>query len=1449
MAQSDDLKRFGINTGMNGDDAYEDVDKEGYYLSAKNLRNTGTKGNQLGYNTNLEDLLLLTGSLLPGINNVIGGGKFDTVGKVLGFRYNSAGNNQMILYDANKDTYTTIYTDLTNSAGQALLPLDPQNEVLAILINQTYVIFWAKNLEVGYFNLNTLVSGGYGTVLAEDFSLLKPPCLPPPTGTYGSDMGQPANYLYGLLPQFNAQYVNADFNYTAWSTWSKRIVPYQQNTPIGGADVTKNNYIIVSVNIGSIRTATLNIGCRFGLQIFSTIKSVDRAYIVALPHTSVDVSTEIYEAYNPTTNLYSFAFYNNNIAIPIDPNETDLAYDYIWPANSGALLNGNIAALGDWTTLYKRPATSINVAAIGYNPNIDIPANTNPDALRATGSNPGSSGSGAGDHRRIMSISIGGLPATGDNIITVMADIRDANNTQPHNYIVPSSQNGNLAAVVASLAAVLPSSSYVFNSGLGTYTITFIGDPYFGLVVYNIQLNYVGATVANSIPTILDNTNYQLALSYRDKGGRYFPLEADNTFLIATPSYAQVSGQAVEIAWKINTLAAPTGAVDYQWLITNPPVNKVLDTLATLLNYIGTWNAQTNTPTLAVNSGTVGDTYQVTTPSNPSDPTNYHNLGTGVQYDTGQYVTYNGQSWDVLQKDFGDLTSTGNIIAFSLNPLKLFNDQYAAEGVSTILSYDFAPGDRCTLHYYLTGTTKTFINNPCVNLSVLGYDAGTNIVKIEKSATFNIQGTLADKNTFLRLYSPALQGQTTSTVQSTTVWFEIGERFTITNGNHDVLSGNITDGGAYYKTRQFDDALNPYSEPPISVLATDLNYSDFYVSAFSSFGRPRTYSDVLENTEQKASIITSEPYILGSKINGLNRFYPERIYGEGPGQTSSSYDAIQIMEQRGQELVVIQGLDVFYIPVNEAYTVLNDELTGQSISSKLLNNGRYAAKQIGIGTAKESFWRRYDRMGFIDPYKSEPYEMTLSDIDPISGKMSKFFKSIIQPAYQAGKKLHQFYNDYYEEVVLAIQATGGILTVFPFDLVNWNPFDSYVIAPGDITATPNGSHSTASYDNTTGDATYTPTTNYVGNDAPTFTFNKPGGGTITKNSCLNWTASDTVVDLFAFMPLINQPLSTVIPSNTILVNGNTGPVAITITGGEMNINNTGWTSSPGIVNAGDTVQIRQTSSATLNTETDTVLSIGTPPTTGTFAVTTIEYGNVAIVNQPYQRNNCGAGESGTTVNVSIAANTYTSSISQADADLQATNVAQAIANSTGTCLVNSTLATLLVDYEVDTAADLCAYVKTTGLTESGLIVTSTLESPSGPLQLPGSVMPANCYVLSSDKLTSGSPAWRFGFNLAYFIAKYTGTLTSIVFEIRGRSASAALISGAYDARDISEGTFVRTGSTGATQIGVSGAVTVPGTFTSNIGNGANGTVGIGVGSPWATFTYDFTANTVSIVTY
>ena len=1260
--------------GMDTDSAAEFIAPNDWVL-AFNVRVTGTSQGEDGIASNPESNQLITQSLPAGINKGIGGGSFEDVGLVVFFRYNSAGNNQISVYNSVTKTEQVIFTDKTDSGGKVLLPLNPQNYVKAILVNEIYLLWVANGLEVGFTNMNTLMSGGYGTVLAEDLSLLKPQCLAPPTGTYGSDLGQPANYLYGNLPQFNVQYVNADFNYSAWSTWSKRIVPYQQNTPTFGADVTQNNYIIVSVNIGSIRATTINIACRFALQIFSIIKSVDRAYVVALPNTSVNVATQVYEAYDPATNLYSFAFYNNDVSFPIAPTETDLAYDYIWPTNALGLLNGNIAALSDLQVGYPRPATSVTIGAAGYNPNIGIPAGTYANPFKVISFFPGDSGSGAGDHRRRVSITLGGIPHTGDAVSYQLTDIRNAGAVIVSTpYVVPSGQDGNLVAVGSSFSETIPGSNY-YDNGDGTVTINFVTPSYYGLTSVPIKLFFSGALVANSIPGVLDNTVYQLALGYRDgPGGRFLPLETDNTFITPTPSYAQVFGQAIQITWKINTAAAPKNAYDYQWLITKPPVNALIDVLASVLNYKGTWDGHTNSPSLAVNVGTVGDVYQIAAPPLPTD-TPAVNLGNNGPYNTGDYLYYNGQSWAILPKAFGDLTGK-NILAFSLNSLNLYTSEYAQQGINTVLTYDFSPGDRCTLHYFipLTGAINTFtitpgsgytngtytnvslsggtgsgavatiivsggkvtsvqltntgtgytngdtltgtvtggtgwhlvinalsvvyFNNPCINMSVLGYDSGNYIVKVENSAALVYTGghleyngvQIDARNIFMRLYSPAPQNQTVSATLNGTVWYEIGERFTITNGVHDTLSGVITDGGVYYKTRQYDDALKPYSAIPVQVLATDFNYSDFYASAYASFGRPRSYYDELEKTERKAITITSQNYILGSKKNGLTRFYPADVYGEADGQTSSSFGAIQATWQRGDILVIIQELNIFYVPVNIAYQQLNAELTGVAISEKLLNNGRYETKGIGVGLAKEAFCHNENWAAIIDPNRSEPFEVTVGGVDSISGKMSKYFKQVFALAYSQGKKIVLFYNRYYDEVMCCIEAEGGILTLFPFDINTWDPFNHYVITGGDVSATPNGAHCTASYDASTGLVTYTPAANYIGGDVATFTFN-PGGGNITLNNCLAWTEGTSTVNPFNFIAQFGVPTGTVIYSNTILIGGINMPVAISIVGGRYSINGGAFTSSPGTTVNGDLIQVNQTSSGSFSTLTVATLTV------------------------------------------------------------------------------------------------------------------------------------------------------------------------------------------------------------------------------------------------------------------
>jgi hypothetical protein len=99
------------------------------------------------------------------------------------------------------------------------------------------------------------------------------------------------------------------------------------------------------------------------------------------------------------------------------------------------------------------------------------------------------------------------------------------------------------------------------------------------------------------------------------------------------------------------------------------------------------------------------------------------------------------------------------------------------------------------------------------------------------------------------------------------------------------------------------------------------------------------------------------------------------------------------------------------------------------------------------------------------------------------------------------------------------------------------------------------------------------------------------------------TTGDTTPLPFTFTDVTNQPLNTLTPSNSVTIFGITLPSPISIVGGEYSINTGVFTSTAGTVTSGQQVVVRQTSSGTPATTTNTVLTVG--GVSDTFAVTTV----------------------------------------------------------------------------------------------------------------------------------------------------------------------------------------------------------------------------------------------------
>ncbi|MBL8518655.1 MAG: FecR domain-containing protein [Betaproteobacteria bacterium] len=98
-------------------------------------------------------------------------------------------------------------------------------------------------------------------------------------------------------------------------------------------------------------------------------------------------------------------------------------------------------------------------------------------------------------------------------------------------------------------------------------------------------------------------------------------------------------------------------------------------------------------------------------------------------------------------------------------------------------------------------------------------------------------------------------------------------------------------------------------------------------------------------------------------------------------------------------------------------------------------------------------------------------------------------------------------------------------------------------------------------------------------------------------------AVDTTPDAFSFVAVTQAPLSSVVTSGAIIITGINAPSPISITGGSYSINGGAFTTAPGTVSSGQSIQVRVISAAANGTGVSATLNIG--GVGATFSVTTL----------------------------------------------------------------------------------------------------------------------------------------------------------------------------------------------------------------------------------------------------
>lgn len=198
------------------------------------------------------------------------------------------------------------------------------------------------------------------------------------------------------------------------------------------------------------------------------------------------------------------------------------------------------------------------------------------------------------------------------------------------------------------------------------------------------------------------------------------------------------------------------------------------------LNYKGTWNATTNTPTLASGVGTQGD-YYVVSVAGTTDLDGITNWG------VGDWAAFNGSVWQRVEGgadgNFVNLTVTGEMTVDT--DTLVVNDTSNNVGIGTA-----SPNASGSLHILRAGSSiiSNLIANSGAILESGSGSVGFNVITPNTAGGYINFGDPEDSNAGRILYSHATNAMSFGTNDST-IRLEIDA-----SGNTNVKTGNLVIG-------------------------------------------------------------------------------------------------------------------------------------------------------------------------------------------------------------------------------------------------------------------------------------------------------------------------------------------------------------------------------------------------------------------------------------------------------------------------------------------------------------------------------------------------------------------------------------------------------------------------------------------------------------------------------
>lgn len=1085
--------------------------KSDTYEYGLNINVLSTANGNVGIVTNLKGNVLVPKSKPSGRCRTIGWARDEEVNKLYEFLWNENGYHTIYQYDGITNSCIIVMQNITDTGGLDILKWTERDLILMTDVVRNALLYWVKKgSKASKINVKKALdksSTGYGIITEEFVNAYKLAPIVAPTIQYYSDTNVNVNRLYGTLIKTAVRHIFDDFEQSNYSDYSDAVVPSKEAFTGVKLIPTDNNAIKITVPTGSAIVKRIEIVMQYttetGLSQWVLIATLDKDKL-----SIGDNST------------YTYTFYNDGSYPVIDQEKIIRPYSFL-PRNplcQAFTLNAMVYANFDagspvvdidmyFSDPIYEPLFLDDAIDNKFNePKILVEVNNPADDDYINPTNPvtlidGTQTIIGGRYRaRKYKLTIGSDVKKGN-----IFNLRFQNGYGPDTFVLSyEAKNTDTATSVAnklkqmiidtgralkqtpSLSADIYSNTnsggdisffFILRSSPGGYQYM---DASWGVnPVQFSTLKDTGVSVQNH--KMGDTTKYGIV--YEDDDTRRSLTYTDVNLVEKIDSQNEQGGmKKVTLILNINH-KPPIWAKKYQIVRTasltydfssllQMVVQKVIDVPLT---------DQVTGDYLDLLVGSLY-TYQKIHPNT-----------------TLKYEFKKGDRIRFISKEDGSYYEFFETEILSYNPMvtSVIEQNAEVNGTDSV-EVGETNEDNIGSYIIIDGSERLIIDVTDSTHYQMNYPIG------EASATSTfLQYTIVNRRGAIRIRKPNIDLEDLSLVEIFTpssVISETAKQFYHFNKKFDIIDWgletrqhygdlqiqtdsqpakvSITEGTVYVRSREMPITNELPAQVTISTVE-DPSYSDFYYSLINSNGKTNVEDTGDGVVHFGSRFVFSNNYIEDTRINGLNDFdnLDRRDYND-------KYGDVKLIVFTENELLVFKELKYCAVPVFRTIITDNADQELVGTSNKLLNDIRYYAHQGGIGANPESYFSRGIRHYSASTNSGCFVRLSRDGITPISEAF--FFdnvaKELLRSAAQNGAFIFGGFDEGNNVAVFGIEDYAKYTMNSDFNEAQWKILDEerpedtlieILTQPTNGTATLDGTFAEVTNDGTVGSDSFT----------------------------------------------------------------------------------------------------------------------------------------------------------------------------------------------------------------------------------------------------------------------------------------------------------------------------------------------------------------------------------------